>query len=365
MQFNSIFLKIFQVSMIIILIIILGSIGYWQIEDYDFVDAVYMTIITLTTTGFQEVKPLSENGKIFTMFLLLLGMGTVTYSLTSIVTYVTSIDFSKRRRDKMEKRINLFKNHTIVCGYGRMGEIICKRLEEENIPFVVIERREALVQLLKQRSYHYVEGDAAHDEHLIKAGVERAKVLVSVIDSDADGLYIALAGRSFNANLQIIVRASEQNAKQRILRAGADKVILPFVMSGMKVAESIINPAVEDFLNIHDSQTVEGEPIQLADLFVTEESTIIGKSLEEIGPQCRKIIIVGIRKNNRNFIFSPGGEYRFEVGDCLITMGEQIAYKETKETSISVFIHPIKIWPHETSRFWSHLSRDQYGPIPC
>jgi voltage-gated potassium channel len=324
-------MKILQVSLIVFAILIMGSIGYWKIEDYEFIDAVYMTVITLTTTGFREVRPLSENGKIFTIFLLLMGMGVVTYSISSIVSYITSIDFSKRRRDKMEKRINLFKNHTIVCGYGRMGEIICKRLEEENIPFVVIERRETLVQLLKQRSYHYIEGDAAHDEHLIKAGIERAKTLVSVIDNDADGLYIALAARSFNANLQIIVRAGEQNAKKRILRAGADKVILPFVMSGLKVAESIINPAVEDFLNIPDAQGAEGEPIQLADLYVTEESTIIGKELAEVGPLVKKIIIVGIRKKDHTFIFSPGGEYVFEIGDCLIAMGEQLAYKQTQE----------------------------------
>lgn len=129
MSLNPIFVKIFKISFVIISVVIIGSFGYWKIENYGLVDAVYMTVITLTTTGFQEVKPLSSNGKIFTVFLLLAGVGVVTYSISNIVTYLTSIDFSKRRRDKMEKRINLFKGHSIVCGIGNIEKIFNGRVD--------------------------------------------------------------------------------------------------------------------------------------------------------------------------------------------------------------------------------------------
>jgi len=145
---QNVFLKILSIFLFICLIILIGSLGYWYIEDYNFLDALYMTVITLTTTGFGEVIPLTTNGKIFTMFLLIVGMGFVTFSLSTIMNYIMSIDFSKKRREKMEKKASELKGHTIVCGYGRMGEIICKRLKEDGVKFVVIEKRESLIQLL-------------------------------------------------------------------------------------------------------------------------------------------------------------------------------------------------------------------------
>lgn len=332
MEISSLVKKIALISALVFVIIFAGSLGYYFLEDYSWLDAVYMTAITLTTTGFGEVVPLTSKGKMFTIVLLLMGVGVVTYSISQMVSYVASIDFSQRRRKKMEKKIMKMKNHTIVCGYGNMGEIICKKLKEEGVKFVVVEKRETLIQMLEKAGYDFIEGDAAHDEILEKAGVREAKVLVSVIDSDADGLYITLAGRSFNPNLLIIARASEPSAKPRMIRASADKVILPFVMSGLKVAESVINPAVEDFLNLDKGEvTTDNTMIQLADLFVTKDSSIVGKSLKEVGPKVSSLIIVGVRKSDHSFQFNPRGDYVFEVGDCLIAMGKQASYKETKE----------------------------------
>jgi len=181
-------------------------------------------------------------------------------------------------------------------------------------------------------SYYFIEGDAAQDEILEKAGIEKASVLVSVIDSDSDGLYIALAGRTYNPDMYIIVRANEQSAKPRMIRAGANKVVLPFVMSGLKVAETVINPAVEDFLSISGMDIDgQGQMIQLADLYVTEHSTVLGSMIKSFGQEMKKLIIVGIRKDNGEFIFYPKGDYIFEKGDCLISMGEQSDYREAKK----------------------------------
>lgn len=229
----------------------------------------------------------------------------------------------------MEKKISDFENHTIVCGYGRMGEVICKKLSSEGVPFVVIEKREDLIRMLEKAQYNFIEGDASNDETLLKASIKKAKVLVSVIDSDSDGLYVTLAARSYNPKLHIIARANEQNAKKRILRAGANKVVLPFVMSGLRVAESVINPAVEEFLSLEEFQN-EGS-VHLGDLHITPESDIVGKSIGEIGPFIEKLIIVGVRKQDKSFVFSPRGKYLFENGDCIIAMGEQDDYIEMKK----------------------------------
>lgn len=324
MNFNEnhpILTKIILILLFIFVVVACGSFGYWYIEDYSILDAIYMTVITLTTTGFGEVVPLTSNGKIFTMVLLLIGVAIVTYSLTTIMNYIVSIDFSNIRREKMEKKISQLKGHTIVCGYGRMGEIICKKLHEEGVTFVVVEKRENLIALLKKNGFLHIEGDASSDENLEKAGIKEAKTLVSVIDSDTDGLYIALAGRSFNPDLFIIVRANERKARRRMIRAGADKVILPFVMSGMKVAESVINPEVEETFSISQLQT--STKIQIVDLLIEDQSTTKGRDIQSVGKEISEIIIVGVKKSDESLIFNPKGEYLFEAGDTLIAMGER------------------------------------------
>lgn len=333
MTSKSVFFKIFAISFLIFAIVGAGTFTYVYLENLSFLDALYMTVITLTTTGFGDIVPKTEAGRIFTIFLLLLGVGLVTYSISTILSYIASIDFTQRRRQRMENKIKDFEGHTIVCGFGRMGGIICKRLQEENVKFVVIEKDEVLLEKLANEGYHHIVGDAAHDDILLKAGVEKASVLVSVVDNDSDGLYIALACRSFNKKLHIIVRANERSAERRMLRAGADKVVLPFVMSGLSVAESVLNPAVEDFLNIKGMRGSHGEevPIQLADLYVTEKSELIDKKLFDVGPQMEDIIIVGIRKPNKKFVFNPRGDYTFEIGDCIIAMGAQEDYMKTKD----------------------------------
>ena len=326
-------LKIIGITFYILLIVLGGSFVYAKLESMTFFDALYMTVITLTTTGYGDFVPKTYEGKMFTIVLLLLGVGVVTYAVSTILSYITSIDFTQRRRMRMEKRVQKFEGHTVVCGFGRMGEIICRRLRDEKINFVVIEKRENLIDRLNDEGYNYIVGDAAHDDILMKAGVDKASVLVSVIDNDSDGLYIALAGRSFNKDLYIIVRANEKSAEKRMIRAGADKVVLPFVMSGLNVAESVLNPAVEDFLNIKGMKGSHGEevPIQLADLYIPKQSELVDKKLEDVGPQMEKMIIVGIRKPNRKFIFNPRGDYLFQEGDCIIAMGDQEAYSRTKE----------------------------------
>lgn len=344
MNSKTVIIRVSLISLFIITIVGSGTLVYANLEDMELFDALYFSVITLTTTGYGDVVPKTPEGKRFTIYMLLMGVGALTYSISTILSYIASIDFTQRRRMKMEKKISNLEGHTIVCGYGRMGEIICKRLRDEGVRFVVIEKRDQLLTKVEELGYNHIVGDAAHDEILLKAGVEKAKVLVSVIDDDSDGLYIALAGRSFNKDMQIIVRANEKSAEKRILRAGADKVVLPYVMSGLNVAESVLNPAVEDFLSIKGMKGSHGEevPIQLADLYVSEASDIIGKKLEDVGPTIEKMIIVGVRKPNNKFVFNPRGDYVFEEGDCMIAMGDQESYCSTRDRYHLTSFHPLK-----------------------
>jgi len=228
----------------------------------------------------------------------------------------------------MLSRIKALSGHSVVCGFGRMGRVICQELDKAGKPFVVIERKSEMVPLIEKLGYLYIEGDASADENLILAGGERARVIISMIDNDADGLYLALSARSLNAKAYIIVRANDETAKKRILRAGANKVILPVVMSGLKVAQSVINPAVEDYLDITGVQFDDKNRLQLADVVVRPESLIIGRNLLEMGEELGKVIVVGIRKKEGEFIFDPRSDYRFEVSDCLILLSTKESYTQ-------------------------------------
>ena len=323
--------KIIPLFFLLIGVIIIATSGYMVIEGWDFFKSLYLAVITITTVGYSEVGQLSTYGRIFNMIMILTGVGVFTFIGTKLATEVASMDFKKRRRDKMQKLIDKLNEHTIVCGHGRMGEVICKQLAENNVPFVVVEKRPALLENLKKTRFLYVEGDATNDDILITAGIKRAKVLVSVIDSDSDGLYLCLAGKSLNQNLYIIVRANDQNAKTRILRAGASKVISPFVMTGRKVADCVINPAVEDLFDLTNDDSNNENVIRLADLYVCSDTTLKGKSIDEVGEEMKDLIIVGIRSSNQSFTFKPDSGYVFKEGDYIITLGPKISYEKAQK----------------------------------
>ena len=324
---NNKFSGYLGVVALLIGLIFTGTFGYRTIEGWSFLNSLYMTVITLTTVGYSEIAPLSDAGKYFNMGLILSGVTTMTYAGSVIVSNITSIDFDKRRKKKMQKRIDQLKKHTVICGFGRMGEVICDELHQNQIDFVVIEKRPELVKRLNEKGYLYIDGDAAHDDELVASGVERARVLVSAIDNDSDGLYIALAGRTMNKDLYITVRANDLKARSRILRAGADRVILPHVMSGKKVAECVINPAVEDFFDLSGGGSRGEDKLQLADLFVTKKSMVFNKSIKDMGDDLKDLIIVGIKDDKNEFQFKPSSDYLFQDGDCIITMGSTSNYK--------------------------------------
>lgn len=323
--------KILLILLFVICAFLSGTFGYMSIEGWNFADSFFMTLITLTTIGFGEVHPLSETGRTFTIFLILIGLGLVSFSISTIMNTLLNFDLKKHKRGKMNKKVEELKDHTIVCAFGRMGSIVCEELSHNGTDFVVIEKEHDRLADLEKSGFLYIDGDASNEEILEKAGISRAKVLVSMVDSDADALYISLVSRSVNPDLFIICRASVETAKARILRAGANRVVLPTRMTAIRVAEFVLNPAVEDFLDISGARSKKENRIQLADLFVGKDSDLIGKSLGEKGSQMEDLIVVGVRKSDKSFLFKPPSSYVFKEGDCLISMGSQDAYLKAKD----------------------------------
>ncbi|MCB0366628.1 MAG: potassium channel protein [Bdellovibrionaceae bacterium] len=321
----------FFVAILVVLVFVGGVFGYSYIEGWGLFDSLYMTAITLTTTGYQEVRPLSPEGRAFTIVLLIVGMGTVAFSITQFMQDLFSINFKLQRRKKMEKKLEGLVGHTIICGYGRIGRVIASELHRAERDFAIIEKNERNLHDLEQTPYLFVEGDATHDEYLERAGIRRAACLVNMVDCDADSLYISLAGRTLNPDLYIIARASDESARRKILRAGADKVILPVVVSGVKVAQSVLNPAIEGLLDIEGVDLQADRRVQMAEIDITAKSKLKGKSLINCGFKREGVIVVGIRHKDGEFTFAPDSQYEFSEGDTLVTLSTPQSFEEVKQ----------------------------------
>ena len=308
----------------------ISVIGYSIIEGWGFSDSFYMTVITLSTTGFKEVKALSDAGRFFTVFIIILGVGTVGYAASTVISTLVALNLQDRGRKRMDKQLAHQRDHTIVLGFGRMGKSICKELEDSHVRFVVVEKSPDLVEDLRKGRFLWIEGDAADDENLRKAGIERAKVLVSTLDNEGDGLFAAVAAKTLNPEIFVIVRANSEASEKKMLLSGADRVVLPYVMAGRKIAQSIANPDIEDFLELTANDGSTTDRLQLIDIHVTQGSPLVSRTLRSCGFERNRLIVVGIRGRDGSLRFAPEADVAFEVGDCLIALGTRESYDQTK-----------------------------------
>ena len=224
----------------------IGVVGYMFFEGFDFWEAVYMTVITVTTVGFNEVKPLSFEGRIFTIFLILGSFGTFAYTITEVTKYVVDGEFRRLLLHmRVDRSINKLRNHTILCGYGRNGRQAYQTLIENGVNCVVVEKdKEILAELTDNSNVLYVEGDATHDDVLIRAGIKDARALISALPNDADNLFVVLTARVNNSKIKIISRASEDNSDTKLRHAGVDNVIMPDKVGGAHMAQLVVKPDV-------------------------------------------------------------------------------------------------------------------------
>jgi voltage-gated potassium channel len=313
--------KLLLPLLIFVVLLLSGIVGYMVLEGWGLLDSLYMTIITLSTVGYGEVHNVGPGGRIFTVLLIIFGVSIITYIVSLVVeTLVAGEIRSALGRRKVDKKIKSLKDHYIICGYGRIGSIICKGLSARSIPLVVIERDEQVREELEQDGILYLEGDATNEETLLEAGIESAKGLVSVVSLDAENLYICLTARGLNPRLYILTRAEDEVSERKLLRAGANNVILPYMVGGRRMVQAIIRPTMSDFLEsaIHDEST----ELNIEEVTVGAQSSLMGLTLIESGiRQNMDIIVIGIKQKDGTMIFNPSSQTKIESGDTLIAMG--------------------------------------------
>ncbi|HJT78558.1 MAG TPA: potassium channel protein [Gemmataceae bacterium] len=303
------------------LLLVAGTLGYHFIEGWSLFDSLYMTVTTLTTVGYGEVHPLSPAGRAFTMLLLLGGVFTLFYAAGELIRGIISGEVREALgRQRMARNLAELRNHMIVCGLGRMGRLVCARFAAGGIPFVVIDRDPKLLADFRMPHGLALHGDATSDEVLRQAGVERARALVTVTASDADNLYITMSGRLLNERLFIVSRAEEERARQKLLRAGANRVVSPYAIGGARVAEAVLRPAVVDFIEL--ATRTEHLALQIEEVRVEAGSRLAGTTVRD--SQLRQdmgIIVVAIKRQSGDMLFNPDSTASIEPGDTLITLG--------------------------------------------
>lgn len=308
---------------IFVLMLAAGTTGYMVIEGWSFSDALYMTVITLSTVGFSEVGRLSSFGRLFTMTLIITGVGFIFYLAGSIVQFMVEgriREILGRRR--LERKIQTQKNHYIICGYGRVGSSIAATLSSKPIDIVVIERDEARISKLNEQNILYVAGEATEEENLIKAGVQRAKGLIAALKTDSDNVYVTLSARQLNPGLLIMARAEEERSEKKLLAAGANNVVCPYRLGAHRMAQNILRPAVTDFLELTFMDN--NRNIRMEEMPVHKSSKLINVALKDSGiRQELDLIIVAVKKAKGDMLFNPSSQTTLEPGDTVIAIGEK------------------------------------------
>jgi voltage-gated potassium channel len=306
----------------LLLVILIGTIGFYFLgNNWTVLDALYMTIISITTTGFKEVRPLSDFGKIFTIIIIIMGVGTIAYSGGRGVQLLIETQIFGRRR--MNKKVGELKNHYIVCGYGRMGKYICEELKQSRVPFVVIEQEEAKVETLKEMGYLYIQGNATIDETLVRAGIERARGLVAVLTNDAENVFASLSAKVLNPKVFVVARAVQEETESKLKKAGADRVVKPYEIGGTRMANLLLRPGVVEFIDV--VALGKNFDLTLEELIVKSHSILIGKTLAESPVrQDLNIMIIAIFRKDGQFIYNPKSSTTIQAEDRLIAIGEAV-----------------------------------------
>ena len=315
---------------VLMLLLTFGTLGYIAIEGWDTLDALYMTVITLGTVGFREVHELSSAGKIFTMMLIFFGVGVIGYIVGSLAQIMFEGQFQRIiGRKKVEKAIAALEGHYIICGFGRIGSLICREFTAKPLPFVIVEKDVTMIEQMEQdgNPYLFLRGDATADDVLLKAGIRKAKGLISVVTSDTENVYITLTARGLNPDLFILARAGEEGSELKLKRAGANKVVSPYLIGGSRMAQAILRPTVVDFIEIATGR--EHMELQMEEILIPSGSGFAGETLASSGFRKETgVIIVGVKKQNGKMVFNPESHTKIEAHDTLIVLGEPAAIQK-------------------------------------
>lgn len=313
--------------------ILAGVVGYILIEHVSFLDALFMTIITVTTIGYGEVFPLDEAGRIFTILLIVTNLGMFAYGISLITSYlVEGSIFQNLKSRRMKERIKALDGHVIVCGFGRNGQAACEMLNKHQIEYVILESKRELLELyLNREHYYYLNEDATKDEALIDAGIQRARGLITTLPNDADNVFVTLTAKGLNPGLTIISRASNSSSFTKLKRAGATNVIMPDRIGGAHMATLIVRPDVNEFVDILSGQA--GADVQLEEFSYDRlKKHLTGANIADLN--IRKLSganVIGLKKADGSYIVNPNINMPLEENTKLIILGNSSQMETLKK----------------------------------
>ena len=335
MIFKTNFIKsrIYIALLLLFTLVVIGTLGYALISDFSIIDALYMTVITISTVGFKEAQPLDFNSKVFTIFLIFTSVGIYGYVISVLTEYISNNSLIEDLKfKKVQRKMDKLKGHTIVCGYGRNGKQAIARLKSHNKPCVIIENN---LELIKDIELHvgllYVKGDATDDETLVKAGIHKASNLITTLPSDANNLYVVLSARQLNKNCTIVSRASNDSSYSKLKIAGADNVIMPDKLGGAHMASLVITPDVIEFI---DMLSIEGDSTSNIEELTIENLPIEyrNKSILELDLRRKTgCTVIGFKTPDKEYIINPNATMKLVPNSKLIVIGNPQEIKKLNE----------------------------------
>jgi voltage-gated potassium channel len=301
----------------LVLLVGTSTLVYHFVWEWSWVDGLYMTLITITTTGFKEVQPLSDSAKVFTVAVLVMGFSLAVYAGGSAVRGIVEGGFLRAKR--MEHRIMAMRDHFVVCGFGRMGQVLCRELTARPERFVVIEREPVRTAMADRLGYQYIEGDATDDEILVRAGLSKARGLAAVLGSDADNVFITLTARRQSPEIFILARCAEARSTDKLRIAGANRVLNPYERGGVQMAQVLLRPAVVDFIDEVSRET--GLNLMMEEVPVAADSALAGLTLRDSPIRSEHdAIVVAIEGRDGTKTFNPSPGQILDAGDMLIVL---------------------------------------------
>jgi len=311
-----------------LVLILVGTSGYHWLEGMDLIDSLYMTVITISTVGFGEVRELTPFGRMFTIGLIIGGGGVVAYSLSVIAEFFMSGEWRKyleaRRRSRMLSNLS---DHIIVCGFGRVGRKVASELTQEGVPFIIIDTDSVRIEHAQEFGYIAVVGNAANETMLKQAGIDTARGLVAAVNSDAENVFIVLTARGMNSNIQIVARANFEDSEPKLIRAGANRTIVPYTISGKRMVTMLVRQSVADFLD--EVAHVGGMELLLEQIKVEPNSPLAGKTIAESNIRYEQgVTVLACRHVDGKFDTHPGPDTLIEPNGLLLVLGTREQLRE-------------------------------------